>query len=163
MKPEKNRLPIAGMFTAIIFIATYLLQVPAFTGNINCGDGIILYATLWLGYGAVLPAALGSALSDILSGYVVYAPATLLIKALMAVVSVLLLRAFGKHIAGRILAFCVAEIVMISGYFLFDTAFYGLGGALLNVGSNSIQAVVAVLLGTLFSMAYNPLRGRTGR
>jgi len=157
MKQKTFRLAITSMFTAIIFIATYFLQIPAFTGSINCGDGIILITSLWLGFDSILAAALGSAISDILSGYAIYAPATLIIKALMAFAATWLLRVINKRVLGRILAFCTAEAIMICGYFLFDMFFYGITGAMFNIGSNSIQAAIAVFLGMLLSAIQNPL------
>ena len=61
-----------------------LIKIPSpLKGYINLGDGIVLLAAwvLPLPYGLVA-AGLGSALADLFSGYVVYAPATFAIKAL---------------------------------------------------------------------------------
>jgi len=66
-----------------------LIKIPSpLKGYINLGDGIVLIASwiLPLPYG-LIAAGLGSALADLFSGYVVYAPATFIIKALMAVVA----------------------------------------------------------------------------
>ena len=135
----------------MIFLTTYFLKIPAPTGYINPGDGIILLAAIWLGYFSAVPAALGSAAADIFSGYAVYAPGTLLIKAGMAIVAVLIMRATKGKFLGRIFAFCVAEAVMVTGYFFYDILLYGIGGAIVNVSGNAVQAFVSVILGIALS------------
>ena len=150
------RLALAGIFAAAIFLATYFLQIPAPTGNINLGDGVILLAAVWLGYDAILPAALASALSDLL-GYPLYAPATLVIKAAMALVAVLLMHIAPKRRAGRLAAFAAAEMVMIVGYFCYDTILYSVGGAFVNIAGNAVQAAAGVVLGLALSMLHNPV------
>ena len=75
------------MFAALACVATMVIKIPSpLGGYINLGDCIVLLAGWMLSpiYG-LLAAGLGSALADILSGYVAYAPMTFVIKALMAV------------------------------------------------------------------------------
>ena len=65
-----------------------LIKTPSpLKGYVNLGDGIVLLSAwvLPLPYG-IVAAGLGSALADLFSGYTVYAPATFVIKALMAAV-----------------------------------------------------------------------------
>jgi 16S rRNA C1402 (ribose-2'-O) methylase RsmI len=70
-----------------------------------------------------LSAGLGSALADILSGYIAYAPATFMIKGLMAVIAFYGFKLFRKKIgklSSRIISGTAAEIMMILGYFVFE-------------------------------------------
>lgn len=64
-------------------VATMVIKIPipATGGYINLGDSIVLLSGVVLGplYGG-LAAGLGSALADLLGGYVAFAPATLYIK-----------------------------------------------------------------------------------
>ena len=72
MKLEKmKKLISAALFSAIICVATYIVQIPmpATGGYVNLGDCFVLTAGMMLGagYGA-LAAGLGSALEDMLAG-----------------------------------------------------------------------------------------------
>ncbi|MDP4119725.1 MAG: ECF transporter S component [Bacillota bacterium] len=157
-KSTTLRLAFAGVFTALIFLITYFIQVPApIAGNINLGDAIILIAALWIGYDAVIPAALGSALSDLISGYAIYAPATFIIKALMALLAVFIITHIKIKMPARIIAFCAAEIVMIAGYFCYDLIMIGTFGAIGDVATNAIQAVGGIVVAFVLSMIPNPM------
>lgn len=148
---------ITAMFAALICVATMLVQIPipATGGYANLGDGIILMcAFLMQPVYAVLAAGIGSALADILSGYVSFAPGTLIIKAGVALIAALIYRRFSKNGAGRKL-FCViltagiaAEIFMILGYFAYEAIVMGAGfgaagGILGNVGQGVVGIIVA--------------------
>jgi len=146
------RLALAGIFTALVFLATYFIKVPAGTGYINAGDGVILLAAVWLGYPAVIPAALGSALADIAAGYALYAPGTFAIKGVMATLTVLILKNMEVKFLSKIMAFCLAEAAMITGYFFYETLLYGFAGAFAGVLPNSVQAAAGVVLGMALSM-----------
>lgn len=70
---------------AIIFVFTQFFHIPSHTGYTHIGDAFIYLA------GALLPwpyavgaGAVGAALADLLGGYAVWAPASILIKALTA-------------------------------------------------------------------------------
>ena len=135
----------------MIFLATYFIQIPAPTGYINPGDGVILLASVWLGYFSAVPAALGGAMADIFSGYAIYTPGTLLIKAGMAILAVFIMRTGKDKLSVRVLAFCAAEVSMVAGYFLYDILLYGIGGAIVNISGNAVQAFVSVVLGLALS------------
>ena len=90
----------SGLMTALITIATMTVKVPipGAAGYVHLGDAMIFLTILFLGmkYGTV-SAVLGSALGDIIGGYAVWAPWTLGIKGLMALVMGLILHlAFKK-------------------------------------------------------------------
>jgi len=118
MKNTTQKIVISSMFAALVCVATMLIKIPSpLKGYINLGDGIVLLAAwiLPLPYG-MAAAGLGSALADLFSGYVVYAPATFIIKALMAVVAYSFYKLFAKKTkstGSRILSGVLAELVMI--------------------------------------------------
>ena len=89
MNTGAKKIVMAAMFAAIICIATFIVKIPTpMRGYMNLGDCAVLLAG-WLlspGYG-FLAAGLGSALADVFGGYAVYAPATFVIKGIMAVVA----------------------------------------------------------------------------
>lgn len=81
-----KRLTLGGVMAALVFVMTYFpkVPVPVTGGYIHLGDGAIFLAGMLLGPLAVASAAIGSALSDLVGGYVPYVLPTLVIKGLMA-------------------------------------------------------------------------------
>lgn len=168
MKFEKLiKLITAALFTAIICVATYIVQIPmpATGGYVNLGDCFVLTAGLFLGavYGAIA-AGLGSALADIIAGYMQYAPATFVIKALMAIIVFCIYKALKKSFNGRLSAVAkliggiAAEAVMVLGYFGYEAVIlkYGIGAAgsiLGNVMQGVVGVAAAVALATAFEKA----------
>ena len=142
------------MFAALICVATMIIKIPSpLKGYINLGDGIVLLAAwvLPLPYG-IVAAGLGSALADLFSGYVVYAPATFIIKALMAVVAYSFYKLFAKKTkstGSRILSGILAELVMILGYLLFEGILYGFVSSLVNIPANAVQGIAGIVIGVV--------------
>ena len=155
-----HRVVLCALFAALTCLATLVIQVPSpLTGYINLGDCLVLFSAFLLGplYGSVA-AGVGSALADMLSGYAQYAAGTLIIKALVAFVAVLLLRVLSRVMPSffcRLLASVLAECIMIFGYFAYDAWIIGYGwGAAASIPANCVQAgigvAVALLLVSLF-------------
>ena len=156
-------LALTGLFAALGCVGTMVLQIPSPTGGyMNLGDAVVLLGAWLLGpvYGAVA-GGVGPALADLLSGYGVYVPATLVIKALMALTAAWLYRALGKR--GLLLSALAAEVPMVLGYWLFDGALAALsgGGALglclvgsaAGIPSNLVQAAFGAAASTLLALA----------
>ena len=151
-----RKLTFAALAAAIIFIGTYILIFPLpGSGYANLGDCFIITTCCFLGlWSGTAAAAVGAALADLLLGFTMYAPATFVIKALMAVCIFLIYNKLpGSAIVKTIIAAIVAELVMIAGYLLFESILYGFPTALLNVIGNSIQGVIAVVFGSVLSFA----------
>lgn len=156
MKNKKLlKIIFSALFTAIICVVTMFPQIPVLAtgGYIHMGDAVILVAAWLFGpvYGA-LAAALGSGLADVFSGYVIYAPATFVIKGLVALLAVLLVRAIKKLIKSKpvcyVISAIIAELVMVCGYFLYELCLYG-GGAVASIPFNLIQGGFGVVAGVL--------------
>jgi len=145
MKKKIEKSVLSAMFCALIFLMTWIL-IPAPTiGNINLGDCMIIFAAYILGPYAIFAGAIGAALCDLLSGYVIYVPGTFVIKALMVVVFLFMRKLILKR--GRlvylILAGALSEIVMIVGYLIYEALVLGYGvGAFANVPFNAVQGGV---------------------
>ena len=145
---------LTGIFAALIAMATLLVQIPlpATGGYANAGDGVILTCAFIL---APLPAALaagvGSALADLILGYVIYAPATLLIKGGMALTAAFLFRRMAKspsH-ARYLIPAIPAEGIMVLGYLVYEAFVLGLHSAALgSVMGNVGQGIVGILIGS---------------
>lgn len=153
-----QRLAIAALLTAIVCVATFIVKIPspATNGYFNLGDCFVLLSGWLLGpvYGA-LAAGLGSALADILSGYVQYAPPTFVIKALMAVAAYFVVKAMSKKpFAGKILGGIAAEAIMVLGYFGYEAVVLGYGlAAAGSIFSNVMQGIVGIIAGIAVTTA----------
>ena len=142
---------IAAMFTALTAVATMMIQIPTPSkGYVNLGDCIVNISAWMLGpvYGAAA-GGIGSALADILTGYFIYAPATLIIKALMAVVSYYVFNAVNKRsktLVSRIIAASAAEFVMVFGYLLYEAVIYHSASIFITgIPGNIAQSVMGVV------------------
>ena len=142
-----RQMTIASAMAALVFVMTYFpkVPVPVTGGYVHLGDGAIFLACLLLGPLGIPAAAIGSGLSDLIGGYMVYVLPTTVIKALMALLAWKLYKS-GNWVRAA-LAFVMAEAVMVAGYFLVETALYGAGAAAAAVGPNVIQGVAGVALG----------------
>ena len=78
-------LSIIGMFSGLICVLTIIISIPipATQGFINIGDaGVMICGLLFGPVIGGLSGGIGSSLADILLGYTIYAPGTLIIKGL---------------------------------------------------------------------------------
>ena len=156
MNKKIKKLCVCGMLAALIFVITAFVSVPAGTyGNINLGDAIIIIATFIFGpYGAIC-SGIGAMIADLIGPYAIYAPATLVIKALLSLACYFTYKGIKKLIrfnfASMLTGAICGEIVMVLGYFLYETFLYGIDVALVSIPFNAIQGGVAVILGTLIS------------
>ncbi len=154
MNTGTKKMVMAAMLAALVCITTMIIKIPSpFKGYINLGDCVVLAAG-WLlspAYG-FLAAAVGSGLADIFSGYAVYAPATFVIKGLMALIASygfdLIHKKLGS-LTARVISGILAEMMMVLGYLVFEGFLYGIAPALLNVPANGVQGAVGLLLGVL--------------
>lgn len=142
------------MFAALTCVATMIIKIPSpLNGYLNLGDCIVLVSAWILSPGyAFFAAGVGSALADLFSGYVVYAPATFVIKGLMAIVAFEVFKLLSrklKSLPSRIISGVCAEIVMILGYFVFEGFMYGFAPSLVNIPANAIQGLAGIIVGTL--------------
>ena len=149
-----KRIVTASMLAALVCVATMIIKIPSpLKGYLNLGDCIVLLAGWSLSplYG-FLAAGIGSALADIFSGYIVYAPATFVIKGLMAIIAYfgfhLLHKRLGNFIS-RILSGSISEIIMVLGYFIFEGFLYGFISSLVNIPANAVQGVAGLIIGTI--------------
>ncbi|WP_303838083.1 TIGR04002 family protein [Ruminococcus flavefaciens] len=80
-----RRLVLTGLFSALIFVFTAYIHVPTGAGYTHAGDGFIYLAACILPTPyAVAAGMIGGALADGLTGFPVWIPATIVIKAITA-------------------------------------------------------------------------------
>ena len=146
----------AAMLAALTCITTLILVIPipfSMGGYINRGDCLVLLGGWLLGpiYGCAA-AAIGSLLADVFTGYLAYAPATLIVKGLMAVFASLLFqwgaRIFRNHILpARFFSALISEVFMVIGYFFYESLLLGNGvAAAASMPWNLLQGGASMLL-----------------
>lgn len=150
---------LTALLAALICVATMLVQIPipATGGYANLGDGIILICAFLLQpLCAVIAAGLGSALADVLAGYVSFVPGTLVIKAGVALIAALIYNRLAKNDSEKkafvtlIVAGVAAEAFMVLGYFFYESVLLGVGaGAAGGIVGNIGQGVVGILIASL--------------
>lgn len=150
MQSKTKKIVLAALLASLTCVATMIIKVPSpLKGYINLGDCIVLLCGWLLSplYG-FLAAGIGSALADVFSGYMLYAPATFVIKGLMALIAFLLTKK-SKKLPLLILSGFTAEVVMVGGYLLFESILYGFLPSVVNVPFNAVQGVAGLILGII--------------
>lgn len=163
---DTKKMVIAALMTAFTCVATMIIkfQTPTF-GYIHLGDGLVLLCGIVLGpLTGGLAAGIGSMLADIFNGYITWAPATLLIKALTAFVAGFLFHKFQKAFKGKyarsfsiILGGLIGEAIMVVGYFLYEA-----GLASVVNGSFSSIALAAGFTSAATGIPFNIVQGIVG-
>ena len=152
MNTKTKKLVLAALMAALVCVATMIIKIPSpLKGYMNLGDCIVLICGWMLSpaYG-FLAAGIGSALADVISGYMTYVPATFIIKGLMAVIAYHGFRMLHKktgNLSARILSGVMAEVVMVLGYFGFEGLLYGFAPSAVNIPANSVQGIAGIVIG----------------
>ena len=147
-----KNLVLSSILAAMVCVATSVFSVPLpGNGFANLGDCFVIVCGgiigSWWGFAA---AAVGAALSDIILGYAVYAPATFIIKGIMTLIVYKITAKAEKASVARIaLASVVAEIMMVAGYFCFELVLFGAGVAIPDLVGNGTQGLVCAVTGTV--------------
>ena len=152
MHARTKRIVITALMAAMVCVATMIIKIPSpMKGYLNVGDCIVLLCG-WLlspGYGFVA-AGLGSALADMFSGYITYAPVTFLIKGAMALIVFACFKLMNKRIGklpSQIIGAALAEIVMVLGYYVFEGFMYDFVPSAVNIPANAVQGAAGLTLG----------------
>ncbi|MDY4975986.1 MAG: energy coupling factor transporter S component ThiW [Clostridia bacterium] len=146
MKDKKvKQLVLAAVLAALTCVGTMVIKIPTLHGYLHPGDGFVLLSGFLLGpwYGAAA-AGIGSGLSDLFAGYTIYAPGTLVIKGVTALVAALIYQK-KKNLPMALLGGVVGELVMAAGYFLYESAVFGEGAAAAIPG-NLVQGAAGVII-----------------
>lgn len=142
-----KQLILTALLMALCMVTTMAVQIPILGGGyIHPGDCFVLLSGIILGPGyGFLAAGIGSALADITLGFSIFAPATLVIKGLMALI-------VGFWPSRKplliLLSFILAESVMVAGYFVYEwlIIFSNMKTALANIPWNLVQASGGVVI-----------------
>ena len=164
MNTKTKKLVMAALMASLTCVATMIIKIPSpMKGYMNLGDCIVLI-TGWAlpPMYAFLAAGIGSALADVISGYMMYVPATFIIKGLMAVIAFYGYKSLHRKsddFPARIISGIVAEIVMIFGYFVFEGVLYGFVPASANIPVNGVQGIVGLVIGVALMRRFSRNEG----
>lgn len=156
-----KKLVLTALFTALTCAATMSIRIPTpgTNGYIHPGDALVILSGIYLGpaYG-FFAAGVGSALSDLFGGYLLYAPITLLIKGLIGLLSAVAYRKIArdnqiwKKYVGVVIG-GISDIVLVGGgYLAFELIIYG-SGAIASLIPNLIQGLGGLVISLLLYAA----------
>ena len=164
MRNERiQKLCLAGLLSAAVFVLTAYLHIPSHTGYTHIGDAVIFLAAtiLPLPY-AVSVAVIGASLADLLTGYAVWAPASVIIKALIVLPF--------SHGKGRIitvrnlLSLVPAVALTVGGYYLYETLLtQNAVAALLGIPGYITQFVLSSVLFIAVGSAIDNIKNHKNR
>lgn len=152
-KLSVRNLALSGLLGALVLVFTAWLHIPVGNGYVHIGDAFIYLAAVLLPTPyALLTAVGGAVLADCLSGYALWAPASLVIKAL----TVLLFTSKGTKILQlrNLLAPVGAGVLCAGGYYLYEALLYGdYATPLLSVPGNLMQSLCSAVVFYLIAVA----------
>lgn len=162
MNENRNKLKLitlTGIFTALTYVLTAFLHVPTIKGYVHIGDAVIFLA------GSILPTpyavfagSVGSALSDALSGYLIWVPATLIIKAATA----LLFTSKNKNIicAHNLIALLPALVICVGGYGLYSgtVIYHSIAAGFADAAANAVQTISSAIVYVISGLSLSKVK-----
>lgn len=157
-----------ALMTALVAVATMVISIPvvATGGYVNFGDTLIFVAALIFGpLTGLVAGGLGSAMADILAGYGVWAPFTLIVKGLEGLIcGIAFLKLVGAgwtRDRAALGAMALAAVWMIFGYFVSGSILTGSTSvAAVEIPANLVQGGVSVAVAAAL---VRPLRKIIGK
>ena len=147
MNSNLKQMTLVGLGIAAVFCGTYFFIIPnQLGGYMNLGDGFILgFASIVHPLGGFLIGGVGSAVADVVSGFGLYAPFTLVIKGLEGYVV-----SKYSHKMNRYVCYVIGCLIMIGGYFLVDWFLQGsFAIAITGLPTNLMQALCGLTIAVL--------------
>lgn len=157
MNQKLTKTVFTALFMALCCAGTFIhVPSPGTTGYLNLGDCFVVLSGWLLGpvYG-FLAGGIGSAISDLVLSYASYAPATLVIKGCMALVAHFIYKALIKVFKNKFAFPCIisafaAEIIMIGGYYLYESLLMSnFASSLAGVAGNSVQGLFGIIVSVI--------------
>ena len=144
MKKKQIRLMcISSLLTALVFVVTAYLHIPTYNGYVHAGDGFIFIAACLLPMPySIFVGAVGALLADLLTGFAIWAPGSMIIKAAIA----MLFSCKGAKILRprNIWMLLPAATITIAGYYLYEVLITGsFVASLSGIPGSAIQAVAS--------------------
>ena len=153
MNSNLKKIVTTALFAALACVATMSIRIPTpgTSGYIHPGDAVVILSGIILGpVWGMLAGGIGSALADLIGGYFIYVPITLVIKGLIALIAGVVYQKIGKTSKTRYTAVIlggVTDIILVAGgYFLCESFMYGAAGAAASIPANIIQGIGGLII-----------------
>jgi uncharacterized repeat protein (TIGR04002 family) len=149
------KVSLSAVFSAIIFIATaFLPRIPTLNGYIHLGDSVVFLAGAMLPFPCgIIAAGLGGGLADLLSGYPIWIPITVLVKAATALMfSSKTEKYLSRH---NLTAILFAALYCVVGYYIYEAIFIAgnyispLAEIPMNLAQIAINALIFIFIAAL--------------
>jgi len=146
------KLVFGTVFAALVCVVTvlFVLPIPATSGYFNLGESIIYIAALAFGPFVGAVAGGGAAIADLILGFHVFVPGTLIIKVFEGIIVGALNKSLKQRITSTTLSATISIIVgggfMIIGYFIYEQVVlsYPVELAIAEVPFNIVQVIVGL-------------------
>ena len=152
---------IAGVLTALVFTVTAYLHIPTSNGYVHVGDGFIYLAACILPHPYAMAVGAGGALlADCLTGFAIWAPASVIIKAVTA----LFFTSKGKKMMAvrNWLALIPSAVLCAGGYYLYEALLYGnFVAPLAGIPASLTQSAVSSILFVTIGLAIDKMNYKT--
>ena len=174
-KFNATTLAVIAVMIAVVTVATGFLPrvpIPGTGGYVHLGDIFVFFSAF--AFGPVIGAiagGIGCGLADVLGGWAVWAPLTLIAHGVQGYVAGYFGK--GKEIGGLIVAWALGAVCLVGLYFLGELlpVYGGFAGAVTEIIPNIMQAlaggIVGIPLVLLIRKAYPPIEqigvGKTWR
>lgn len=163
-KLNATTLAVIAVMVAVVTVATGFLRVPipGTGGYVHLGDIFVFFSAF--AFGPVIGAiagGIGCGLADVLGGYAVWAPLTLVAHGVQGLVAGYFGK--GKDVGGLVVAWLLGAICLVGLYFLGELlpVYGGLAGAVTEIVPNIMQALAGGIVGIplllLIRKAYPPI------
>lgn len=154
MKNNTKKIAFTGVFAAMVFVTTFFIKVPVASGYVHFGDALIyIGAGIIGGPWAMLAGAIGAGLADLIGGYAIYAPASIIIKALIVLPFMLFCKREDKLFSLKTVLMTIPSgVITVGGYFLADLII-DKSYAVIDIPGNVIQAVGSAVIFAVVAFA----------
>lgn len=137
-----------AIMAALVFLATYVIKIPAPDGYTHLGDCFIFVAVLILGSKrGALAGGLGAALADLMGGYAQWILPTFFIKGIMALImGFITYRLFPKLRFGWLIGAFVGGVAQVVLYTVVKLPMYGIAYALTRIPGLVFQSIFGIII-----------------
>lgn len=137
---------LGGLFAALVLGATLIRIAPTDKAYFHLGEAVIFATAITFGrwYGGVA-GALGSALADLLGGYAVWAPITLVVKGIEGYVVGTI--GHGKKPPQQFIAMLIGALILIAGYGAAAYFIFGVAALPTELIGDAIQGTAGIVIG----------------
>lgn len=149
-----------SILTALTTAVTMALVIPLATkGFFNVGDSMVFFSAFAFGWRAgMICGGIGSAAADLLLGYGIFAPVTLVAKGTEGLVAGLIGRTRGGATWVKVVGIWAGGACMVTTYFVAEWFMLGPGPAIAEMPLNAGQVLVGGLIGLSLAKAVSLAR-----